>query len=172
MSGLGTLHILLVDDNANMRSIMAAMLKSVGVGRISEAENRNQAFDLAHRHVIDIAIVDFRMEPVDGVALTRLLREEATSPHPYLPIIMMTGHSERSRVTEARDAGVNEFVTKPVIISDLMKKIEAVILKPRAFVRTETFFGPDRRRTIMLDYEGPFRRKSDLQPSLATFNLS
>ncbi len=172
MSGLGTLHILLVDDNANMRSIMTTMLKSVGVGRISEAENRNQALELAHIHGIDIAIVDFRMEPVDGVALTRILRDENLSPNPYLPIIMMTGHSERSRVTEARDAGVTEFVTKPVIINDLMKKIEAVILKPRAFVRSETFFGPDRRRTTTLDHTGPFRRESDRQPSLATFNLS
>lgn len=172
MSGLGTLHILLVDDNANMRSILSTMLKSVGVGRISEAENRNQAFELVHSHAIDIAIVDFRMEPVDGVALTRLFRNETISPHPYLPIIMMTGHSERSRVTEARDAGVTEFVTKPVIINDLMKKIEAVILKPRAFVRTETFFGPDRRRTTTLDYEGPFRREGDLQSSLPTFSLS
>lgn len=172
MSGLGTLHILLVDDNANMRSIMAAMLKSVGVGRISEAENRNQALELVQTHAIDIAIVDFRMEPVDGVVLTRTLRDEAICSNPYLPIIMMTGHSERSRVTEARDAGVTEFVTKPVIVNDLMKKIDAVIFKPRAFVRTKTFFGPDRRRTAMLDYDGPFRRESDHQPSLATFNLS
>lgn len=172
MSGLGTLHILLVDDNANMRSILVTMLRSVGVGRISEAENRDQALDLVRQHAVDIAIVDFRMEPVDGVALTRVFRDESQSPNPYLPIIMMTGHSERSRVTEARDAGVTEFVTKPVITSDLMRKIEAVILKPRAFVRSETFFGPDRRRTTMLDYDGPLRRQSDRQSSLAVFSLS
>lgn len=172
MSGLGTLHILLVDDNANMRSILVTMLRSVGVGRISEAENRDQALELVRQHAVDIAIVDFRMEPVDGVALTRAFRDERQSPNPYLPIIMMTGHSERSRVTEARDAGVTEFVTKPVITSDLMRKIEAVILKPRAFVRSETFFGPDRRRTTMLDYDGPLRRQSDRQSSLAIFSLS
>lgn len=166
MTALGTLHILLVDDNANMRAILAAMLRSIGVGRISEADNCARAISIVHEGSVDIAIIDFRMEPTDGVELTRTLRTEGVSPNPYLPIIMMTGHSEASRVTEARDAGVTEFVAKPVIIFDLMKRIEAVILRPRAFVRSETFFGPDRRRTLTLDYEGPYRRASDNQSSL------
>ncbi|WP_297801562.1 response regulator [uncultured Brevundimonas sp.] len=158
---LGTLHILLVDDNANMRAITTAMLRSLGVGRISEADDGSRAAQILHESQIDIAIVDFKMLPVDGIAFTRLVRDEANSPNPYLPIIMMTGHSDQSRVVEARDAGVNEFVAKPVQINALIKRIEAIILKPRPFVRSETFFGPDRRRTVVLEYAGPFRRSTD-----------
>lgn len=163
MSPLGTLHLLLVDDNANMRAIVATMLRSIGIGRLSEAEDGAQALAILREHPIDIAIVDFRMQPMDGVAFTRSIRGEEHSPNPYLPIVMMTGHSERSRVTEARDAGVNEFVAKPVMINALMKRLEAIIMRPRTFVRSDDFFGPDRRRTHRLDHEGPFRRATDLQ---------
>lgn len=160
-AALGTLHVLLVDDNAHMRAIVSAMLKSIGIGRISEAEDGTQALSLLREHAIDIAIVDFRMQPMDGVAFTRSIRWDENSPNPYLPIVMMTGHSERSRVTEARDAGVNEFVAKPVMIHALMKRLEAIILRPRPFVRSDDFFGPDRRRTYRLDHPGPFRRATD-----------
>ncbi|AYG95253.1 response regulator [Brevundimonas naejangsanensis] len=159
MSALGSIHVLLVDDNPNMRAIVAAMLKSVGVGRLTEAEDGAGALEALRREAIDIAIVDFRMKPMDGVAFTRAVRND--SPNPYLPVIMMTGHSERSRVTEARDAGVTEFVAKPVKAGTLLRRIEAVILRPRAFVRAPGYFGPDRRRTGTRDYAGPFRRADD-----------
>jgi len=161
MSALSSVHVLLVDDNPNMRAIVAAMLKSVGVGRLSEAEDGVVALELLRREAIDIAIVDFRMKPMDGAAFTRTVRSEGDSANPYLPIIMMTGHSEKSRVTEARDAGVTEFVAKPVKAQTLLTRIEAVILRPRPFVRSPSYFGPDRRRTGTKDYAGPFRRAND-----------
>lgn len=161
MSALSSIHVLLADDNPNMRAIVAAMLKSVGVGRLTEAEDGDAALAILRRESIDIAIVDFRMKPMDGVAFTRAVRNQADSPNPYLPVIMMTGHSERSRVTEARDAGVTEFVAKPVKPRTLLTRLEAVILRPRPFVRSPGYFGPDRRRTGTRDYAGPFRRADD-----------
>lgn len=161
MSALSSLHVLLADDNPNMRAIIATMLKSVGVGRVTETEDGSAALKLLHKHTIDIAIVDFRMEPMDGVAFTRAVRNEADSANPFLSVIMMTGHSERIRVTEARDAGVTEFVAKPVRAKTLLARIEAVILRPRDFVRCPGYFGPDRRRTRTPGYQGPFRRTAD-----------
>ena len=68
MSALSSIHVLLVDDNPNMRAIVAAMLKSVGVGRLTEAEDGADGLELLRREAVDIAIVDFRMKPMDGVA--------------------------------------------------------------------------------------------------------
>lgn len=161
MSALSSIHVLLADDNPNMRAIVAAMLKSVGVGRLTEVEDGAAALDLLRREAVDIAIVDFRMKPMNGVDFTRAVRNEDHSPNPYLPVIMMTGHSEKSRVTEARDAGVTEFVAKPVRAQTLLTRLEAVILHPRPFVRSPGYFGPDRRRTRTERYAGPFRRTDD-----------
>jgi two-component system chemotaxis response regulator CheY len=161
MSALQSLNILLVDDNQHMRSIASAILQSAGIRNIREVPDGVKALEALREHPVDLAIVDFNMFPLDGVQFTRLVRNSPDSANPYLPIIMMTGHSEKHRVYEARDAGVTEFVVKPITAKAVFDRIQAVILRPRAFVRTEGYFGPDRRRTNAPDYNGPRRRKAD-----------
>jgi DNA-binding response OmpR family regulator len=73
----------------------------------------------------------------------------------------MTGFSEKRRVFQARDAGVTEFLVKPFNARDLYRRIAQLIERPRQFVRSEDFFGPDRRRGSSETYTGPLRRESD-----------
>ena len=107
------------------------------------------------------------MSPIDGVEFTRLVRNATDSPNPFLPIIMLTGHAERVRVMECRDAGVTEFVVKPVTARAVLDRLNNVIFKPRAFVRTSEYFGPDRRRRQDPAFEGPWRREGDDQKAAA-----
>lgn len=159
--GLQALRLLLVDDNPHMRAIVFAMLHGLGVTELREARNGEQAFEVMRREPADLVLVDFLMQPVDGVDFTRRIRNSPDSPDIYLPIIMMTGHSEKSRVEEARDAGVTEFVVKPLTARALVGRINAVIQRPRPFVRTRAYFGPDRRRRVDPAHAGPWRRVSD-----------
>ncbi|NBW11387.1 MAG: response regulator [Caulobacteraceae bacterium] len=161
MSSLHSLSILLVDDNAPMRTIASAILQSAGIRKIREVADGAAALEALREHPADIAIVDFNMFPLDGVEFTRLVRNSPDSPNPYLPIIMMTGHSEKHRVMEARDAGVTEFVVKPITAKAVFDRIQAVIVRPRPFVKTDGYFGPDRRRANPTHYAGPFRRAND-----------
>lgn len=165
MSNLQSLNVLLVDDNQHMRAITSAILQSAGVRKIREVSDGSMALEALRETPVDLAIVDFNMFPLDGVGFTRLVRNSPDSANPYLPIIMMTGHSEKSRVTEARDAGVTEFVAKPITAKAVLDRIQAVIIRPRAFVKTDSYFGPDRRRISSSGYHGPFRRASDPQSS-------
>ncbi|AQR61731.1 two-component system response regulator [Brevundimonas sp. LM2] len=161
MSALQSLNVLLIDDNPHMRAITSAILQSAGIRRIREVSDGAMALEALRLHDVDLAIVDFNMFPLDGVAFTRLVRNSPDSTNPYLPIIMMTGHSEKSRVYEARDAGVTEFVVKPITAKAVFDRIQAVILRPRAFVKTDDYFGPDRRRKRSDAYDGPMRRATD-----------
>jgi CheY-like chemotaxis protein len=161
MSAFGALQILLADDNQHMRAITATILNSAGFKRTREVRDGAEALDALREWPADLAIVDFNMAPLDGVEFTRLIRNSADSPNPYLPIIMMTGHSEKSRVFEARDAGVTEFIVKPITAKAVLDRIHAVIYKPRPFVKAEGYFGPCRRRLTPKDYRGPMRRASD-----------
>jgi two-component system chemotaxis response regulator CheY len=163
MSALDSLQVLLVDDNQHMRAIVAAILKGTGVKRIREVSDGSEALLAMRDFAADLAIVDFNMSPLDGVEFTRLVRNANDSPNPYLPIIMMTGHAEKSRVYDARDAGVTEFVVKPVTARSILSRIQAVIFKPRPFVRTDGYFGPCRRRQADGRYPGPYRRSTDAQ---------
>lgn len=161
MSALQSLQILLVDDNQHMRAITSTILNSAGIRKIREATDGSMALEALRHQPVDLAIVDFNMFPLDGVAFTRLVRNSPDSANPYLPIIMMTGHSERTRVQEARDAGVTEFVVKPLTAKAILERIQAVIFRPRAFIRADDYFGPCRRRSAGRNYNGPFRRASD-----------
>ena len=61
-----------------------------------------QGAETLDQQPIDLAIVDWFMEPLDGIELVRGIRAGRNGPNPYLPIIMLTGHSEAIRVREAR----------------------------------------------------------------------
>ncbi|MDO1558828.1 response regulator [Brevundimonas sp. 2R-24] len=161
MSSLSALQVLLVDDNQHMRAITATILTSAGIRRIREVRDGAEALEALRDWPADVAIVDFNMFPIDGVEFTRLVRNSGDSANPYLPIIMMTGHSERRRVQEARDAGVTEFVVKPITAKAILERLNAVIFKPRPFIKTESYFGPCRRRVNAKAYDGPWRRSTD-----------
>jgi DNA-binding response OmpR family regulator len=102
------------------------------------------------------------MKPMDGISFTRKIRNDPRSPNSYVPVILMTGFSEKRRVLQARDAGVTEFLVKPFNARDLYKRIAQVIERPRQFVRSDDFFGPDRRRTTEAAHDAPRRRESDM----------
>jgi CheY-like chemotaxis protein len=155
------LKILLVDDNHHMRVLLAEILKAVGVQHIFEAGDGAQGLQMMRNHPIDIVMTDLSMQPLDGIDFVRLLRRSPDSPNQMCPVIMITGHSTMTRVQEARNAGVNEFLAKPLTARGVVERITQVIEHPRPFVKTEDYFGPDRRRRADPNFQGPFRREGD-----------
>jgi two-component system chemotaxis response regulator CheY len=92
---------------------------------------------------------------------TREVRTAPGSPNPFIPIVMITGHTEKHRVQAARDAGITEFLAKPFTAQSLFAHLAIIIEHPRPFVRCPGYFGPDRRRKTIEDYAGPWRRQGD-----------
>ena len=153
------LRFLVIDDNAHMRSIVRALLHSFGAREVYEAEDGTSGLDAFMQCTPEIVITDWVMPGLDGLKLTRMMRQPDEHANAYVSIIMLTGHSEKTRVLAARDAGITEFLAKPVSPKGLYERIANVIINPRPFIRTETFFGPDRRRIGNPNYSGPERRK-------------
>ncbi len=158
MAGLERVRFLVVDDNAHMINIVKTILRGFGATHIYEAKDATEAFHRLKHDSIDIVITDYQMEVLDGVEFVKLVRNSSDSPSRYVPIIMLTAHSERSRVEAARDAGTNEFCCKPVTAQELHRKVVAVVDYPRPFIKTGSYFGPDRRRKQDPNYAGPERR--------------
>lgn len=155
---LSRARFLIVDDNTHAVNLVKAMLRGFGADQLYDA----QTIDAAQRRMkitpCDIVILDYMLGAEEGVTFARWLRNDPDSPAPYTPIILLTGHADRPKIMAARDAGVNEFCVKPVTPADLMKRIAWVIDRPRPFVRSQTYFGPDRRRHDDPNYRGPERR--------------
>ncbi len=155
------LKILLVDDNHHMRVLIGEIMRAIGVTEVFEANDGAEALSKMRQQNIDIVITDLSMQPLDGIDFTRLLRNSPDSPNQMCPVIMITGHSTQKRVKEARDAGVTEFLAKPVTARGIIDRITRVVEFPRPFIRNEDYFGPDRRRRADPEYTGPRRRSTD-----------
>lgn len=164
LGDLSQISVLVVDDNRQMRSVVRAILTGIGVGRIHEAESAEAAFRIVRRHSVDIIFCDWMLNPGSGIDFVLRLRRGADSPNPYLPVIMISAHAERSRIERARDAGVTEFLVKPITIQGVLDRLEEIIERPRPFIRCATYFGPDRRRRVDPDYTGPERRRAPPPP--------
>ncbi|MFM9973765.1 MAG: response regulator [Beijerinckiaceae bacterium] len=152
------LRFLVVDDNSHMRRIIRALLHGFGVREAYEAEDGAAGLEAFSSFSPDIVITDWAMPIFDGIELTRMIRQPDTSTNPYVPIIMVTGHAERRKITEARDAGVTEFLVKPISAKGLYQRIASVVMVPRPFIKTSTYFGPCRRRTPNSNFGGVERR--------------
>lgn len=155
------LKVLVVEDNVPMLEICKALLMTFGIGDVLTAQNGDEGFARFCKENPDFVLADWMMSPMDGISLTRRIRNDPSSPNHFVPIILMTGFSEKKRVIQARDAGVTEFLVKPFNARDLYKRVAQLIERPRQFVRCEDFFGPDRRRKPLAEFNGPFRRDSD-----------
>ncbi len=154
------LRFLIIDDNPFMRKVFKALLHGFGAREVLEAEDGATGLEIFMTFSPDIVLVDWEMPILDGLEVTRMIRQPTTSVNPFAPIIMVTGHSERRRVAMGREAGVNEFLVKPISSKALYDRVLAVVAFPRPFIRTKTFFGPDRRRGANNNYGGPERRQS------------
>jgi CheY-like chemotaxis protein len=156
---LEKVRFLVVDDNVYMVKLVKTILRGFGAEHVFEAKSGAEAFASLKNDSIDIVILDYLMDGEDGVAFVQRVRTSPESSTPYVPVIMLTAHSDRRRVEAARDAGVTEFCSKPVTSSDMLKKVAAVIDHPRPFIRSDSYFGPDRRRRDDPSYDGRERRK-------------
>lgn len=153
------LKFLVIDDNAHMRRIVRQLLHGFGSREILDAEDGAAGLEVFAAQKPDIVITDWAMPVYDGIEFTKAIRNSDSPVTRFVPIIMLSGHSEKRRIVEARDAGVTEFLAKPVSAKSLYERILSVVLAPRPFIKTKDYFGPDRRRTVNAKYAGPERRK-------------
>jgi two-component system, chemotaxis family, chemotaxis protein CheY len=155
------LSMLVVEDTQPMQKLLVSVLEALGIKNVETATNGDDAFRAFCQRKHDIVLSDWSMEPIDGIELTRMIRKHPMSPNKLTPVILITGYSAWTRVEEARDAGVTEFLVKPFTANDIARRITHVINRPRDFIETQDFFGPDRRRRDDVNYKGPMRRDID-----------
>lgn len=159
------LCILVADDNRFVRSILVTVFKALGVGKILQADNGEEAIAILEvtaqmsgdTRDIDMVFGDHLMAPVTGLELLRWIRANEDDRIKFLPFIMMSGEADVRAVTDARDAGVTEYLAKPMSVNNVASRLLAIIDRPRPFIRAPNYFGPDRRRQT-LPYEGADKR--------------
>lgn len=158
---MSDLKLLVVEDNQFMRTLLVDALNAMGIGSVDSANSGKRDLDLMANNSYDLVITDLEMENGTGIDLIDAVRKGRNIEDPLVPIIVLSANTTRGMITAARDAGTTEFLAKPVSAKALYGRISRIIETPRNFIRTDDYFGPDRRRRRDPDYRGPMRRKDD-----------
>lgn len=155
---LAELRVLLVDDNADMRALVKSLIHAMGIKKVVECADGGEALHELKIQSYDLIITDWMMQPIDGIEFVQMIRTAPDSPCPKANIIMLTGNTGLEQVMEARDAGITEFLAKPISAEKLYTRIISVLKSPRSFVSEKSYSGPDRRRRDSDNYDREERR--------------
>ncbi len=155
------IRILVVEDNAFMRSLFSDVMRAIGFSNVQMAPDGWDALDLIPRFNPDLILTDYRMERMDGLELTRLVRRAPDVPNNQVPIVLVTGSTGKETIRLARDAGVTEILAKPVSPQSIIARVGEALLNPREFIIGSGYTGPCRRRITEREFVGARRRKSD-----------
>jgi len=116
--------ILAVDDSASMRQMVSFTLKSAGYN-VVEAVDGQDAFEKAQGRSFDLVLTDQNMPRMDGISLTKKLRE--TAQFKSTPILMLTTESSDQMKQAGRAAGATGWLVKPFDPNKLIEVIQKVI---------------------------------------------
>lgn len=158
---LRDLTILVADPGTYTRRVVYGMLRGFGANRILEAADAGDVLSALMQQKVDILILDAKLPPQDGLAVTLAIRRNPDSENRTLPILIMTSEAQQSTVKEARDAGANMVVAKPMSPTTLYDRLVWIAFDRRQFIDCPTYFGPDRRFKIEGYPTGVGRRASD-----------
>lgn len=143
---LDALKVLIVDDEHTMRRVTRSLLQTFGVKDIRDASDGREGLESVCMWRPDVVIVDWKMPNLSGLEFVRRVRSPDEFPYPDVPIIMLTAFGERSRVREAVDLGVNEFLLKPVSSKALEARLISILTRPRRMVKKGGCYIPEPRK--------------------------
>lgn len=173
---LEKIQVLLVNSSERALEVIATMFQQIGFKHVVTASNGEDAAFLMRQMRIDVVVVDDTLakptqpgklakgwEEATGIEFVRMLRHSPFSPNPFALTVMLVDGLTTERLLEARDAGVNEIVTKPINAQEFCMRITHIFDRPRNFVTAPAYKGPCRRRKGGASPEGKERRVREVR---------
>jgi len=128
----GSLKVLIVDDEAFMRTLIVRILSEIGISDVQTARDGAEALRLiGERNTVpNIIICDLEMPEMDGFEFVRRLRANDSPVLQSLPVLIVTGHAEPANVYDAVNAGIHGYLVKPISKKALEGRITAALTSP------------------------------------------
>jgi CheY-like chemotaxis protein len=143
--------------------LLSELLRDLGAGQVDVQPNNALAHGALKRFDPQVVFTELSGPSLDGLEFTRDLRRSELASR-KAPVIMITGEATTAAILASRHVGVHEFLRKPYTIKDLMRRLDAAILRQRDWIEAINYVGPDRRRFNSGDYVGPRKRMTDQSP--------
>lgn len=161
-----TLSVLVADAANFGRGMIADILRGLEATNLHLARDADDARALLANNAIDLIFLSWEPgDAFDALSFCRALRRMPNDRLRRLPVVLVTSSLTRQMVIDGRDAGIDEFLAKPISPAALKQRMEMVIETPRPFVDCDVFIGPCRRRKNPADYYGEKRRAGDAAAS-------
>lgn len=132
-------HILIVDDDREIRELLATYLEKNGM-RATAAANGRQMRALLEQHNFDLVVLDLMLPGEDGLTLCRELR---ASKWRALPVLMLTARSEETDRIVGLEMGADDYLTKPFAVRELFARIRSVLRRARMLPPNLQLHEPD-----------------------------
>jgi sigma-B regulation protein RsbU (phosphoserine phosphatase) len=116
--------ILLVDDDANARTILNRVLSKAGY-EVREASNGREALQTAKEYRPDVMVIDWMMPEMDGEQLAHRVKNDSTLKFTY--IILLTARDDATDLVKGLEAGADDYITKPVPNQELLARVQSGI---------------------------------------------
>ncbi len=143
---LPSLRIMIVDPRPNSISLLRSILTALGPHQIIASDNTETALLSLREEHFDVVFCDEGVTPLNPVAFTKAVRRDSGSKNLGVHILVLTSAARKRQVELARDCGANHILVRPMSLATVRGKLESLLANPPSFVKSPSFFGPDRRR--------------------------
>jgi hypothetical protein len=134
IGALDVLDVLVAEDNPVNRRFVTTLLERWG-HRVHEAHDGAAAIEMWHRQRFDVILMDVQMPNLDGLSATRTIRDlEMADGHERTPIVALTAHAFAEDEQRCREAGMDEYLSKPLKASLLRQTLERLAGEPHPMV--------------------------------------
>lgn len=158
-------RVLIIEENPAYARMLADMLRILGSDTIIVESDDRKAMSLVDDLEPQLILCEYKTARIDGIGFTKELRRSG-SKCKQVPVIMVKADLTPGQLTDARNAGVHEMMSKPFAWQDLLKRLQNVLFKPREWIEVATYTGPDRRRFNTGDYAGAKKRRGEVVGAL------
>jgi CheY-like chemotaxis protein len=179
---LEKINVMVMDGSAHAADLLKDALSKLGFVNIEVAKDGYEGIRVMRKKIVHLVFTDWELRvrkrrllndeetpaspptekdivPLSGSEFVKRLRRSPQSPNPFVPVVMVVNQNVEEHFNEARDAGVNEIVAKPLQAADFCQRIMSLIDDTRYFITAETYKGPCRRREIKLLPTGSEERR-------------
>ncbi|WP_367254316.1 response regulator [uncultured Phenylobacterium sp.] len=140
-----------------MREILKSIVWGRGGQRLQVAKDCREVHGILQIARYDLLLPDYNLGHESGVELAR----SPSHLNARTPIVMISGRGDEVTIRAAHDAGIGEFVVKPLSVVTLANRISAVLFRPSEFIVSLSYCGPDRRRGGSAQHDGLERRRGE-----------
>jgi CheY-like chemotaxis protein len=163
---LENIQVMVLDGSTNAAEVLRKVFVRLGFNNITVVHDSYEGIRMMKSAPVHLIFADWELRvrkrrpisermgrqseedvlSLNGTDFVKRLRQSPHSPNPFVPVVLIANENSRDQINMARDAGVNEVITKPLDVDEICRRIIDIVDDTRYFITAATYRGPCRRR--------------------------